>query len=101
MHLSIRNLSYLHYSLFQVTSVQACVCTRRHSHTQCMYVNAEHSPYFSQNGSTSLMLAAVRGHVEVVRMLVNEFSCSLDEVNNVSVYTVARNNHYMVKHAFQ
>ena len=79
------------------------MCTRTHSrtHSQCMYVNAEYSPYFSQNGSTPLMLAAVEGHVEVVTMLVNKFICSLDEVNNVSVYTLARNNHYMVKRTFQ
>ena len=49
---------------------------------QC--VNAKHS-FFAQDGNTPLLVAAAGGHVEVVRMLLNEFSSSLDEVNKVSV----------------
>ena len=37
-------------------------------------------------GSTALLLAALSGSVEVVRLLIEEYGKSLDEVNNVSVY---------------
>ena len=36
--------------------------------------------------STALLLAALSGSVEVVRLLIEEYGKSLDEVNNVSVY---------------
>ena len=40
----------------------------------------------AQDGSTALLIAAYNGSIEVVRMLLEEFNSSLDEVNNVSVY---------------
>ena len=46
-------------------------------------------PFFAQNGDTPLLLAAGVGNIELVRMLLNEFSSSVDEVNDVSVYTPA------------
>ena len=52
-----------------------------------MCVNTMHSPVFAQAGATPLMLAAFNGHVEVMRMLLNEFGSSLDEVTIVSMYT--------------
>ena len=73
----------------------------------CQY---KHSSFFVQQGNTPLLLAAHEGHAEVVRMLLNEFSSSLDEVNNVSVFAPACSQSmlqlvvsttYMVKHAFQ
>ena len=42
--------------------------------------------FLAQMGSTALLLAALSGSVEVVRMLIDEYGKSLDEVNNVSVY---------------
>ena len=53
-----------------------------------MYVSA---PLLSlnslaQDGSTALLMASYGGSVEVVRMLLEEFNSSLDEVSNVSVY---------------
>ena len=41
-----------------------------------------------QDGSTALLIAALDGSVEVVRMLLEEFNSSLDEVDNVSVYFI-------------
>ena len=49
---------------------------------------------------TPLLLAALEGHVEVMRMLLNAFCSSLDEVNNVSMYTLACSTTYMTR-AFQ
>ena len=40
----------------------------------------------AQRGNTALLVASYGGSVEVVRMLLEEFNSSLDEVNNVSVY---------------
>ena len=40
----------------------------------------------AQWGYTALLRAAVNGHAELVRMLKDDFSCSLEEVENVSVY---------------
>ena len=37
-------------------------------------------------GLTALLRAAYKGHAQVVRMLKDEFSSSLEEVDNVSVY---------------
>ena len=46
--------------------------------------------YFSyslaQRGNTALLIAAYGGSIELVRMLLEEFNSSLDEVSNVSVY---------------
>ena len=58
----------------------------------CKY---KHSSFFAQDGNTPLLLAAAGGHVEVVRMLLNEFNSSLDEVNNVSVYAPACSKYYV------
>ena len=35
---------------------------------------------------TALLRAAAKGHAELVRMLKDDFSCSLEEVDNVNVY---------------
>ena len=59
-----------------------------------MYVSTN-IPFFVQNGTTPLLLAAGAGQVEVVRMLLNEFSSSLDEVNNVSVCAPACSKCYV------
>ena len=40
----------------------------------------------TQLGSTVLLHAAAGGSVELIRMLLEDFHCSLDEVNNVSMY---------------
>ena len=40
----------------------------------------------AQPGSTALLQAAYGGSVEVMRMLLEEFNSSLDEMGNVSVY---------------
>ena len=37
-------------------------------------------------------MASYGGSVEVVRMLLKQFNSSLDEVNNVSEYFIARKN---------
>ena len=42
--------------------------------------------FLAQLGSTALLLASLGGSVKVVRMLLEEFNSSLDEVDNVSVY---------------
>ena len=71
-----------------------CACVYTHTHTYMsshMYV----CQYFTvilflnslaQDGSTALLIASYSGSVEVVRMLLEEFNSSLDEVDNVSVY---------------
>ena len=41
--------------------------------------------FLAQWGFTALLRAACSGHAEVVQMLLNEFGCSLDEENYVSV----------------
>ena len=46
------------------------------------------SPSHSQDGSTVLLLAAFGGSAELVRMLLDEFGSTVDEVNNVSVLHV-------------
>ena len=43
------------------------------------------SPSHSQYGNTVLLSAAFGGSVELVRMLLDEFGSTVDEVNNVSV----------------
>ena len=40
----------------------------------------------AQWGYTALLRAAANGHAELVRMLKDDFSSSLEEVENVSVY---------------
>ena len=40
----------------------------------------------AQHGDTTLLQAAYGGSVEVMKMLLEEFNSSLDEVTNVSVY---------------
>ena len=60
------------------------VCARAHMHTYaCTHVLTFLS--LSQWGLTALLRAAYNGHAELVRMLLQEFGCSLDEVENVSV----------------
>ena len=39
----------------------------------------------AQRGNTALLIAAYGGSIELVRMLLEEFNSSLDEVSNVSV----------------
>ena len=50
----------------------------------------EHSRIFllslAQLGYTTLLEAAYGGHPELVRMLIDEFGCSVDEEDNVSVH---------------
>ena len=43
-------------------------------------------PSLAQSGDTALLLAAYDGGVQMVRMLLEGFNSSLDEVNDVSVY---------------
>ena len=43
------------------------------------------SNFLAQRGSNALLLAALGGSVEVVRVLIEEFDSSVDEANNVSV----------------
>ena len=42
--------------------------------------------FLAQWGFTALLRAAYNGHAELVRMLKDDFSSSLEEVDNVSVY---------------
>ena len=60
------------------------VCVRIHKHTYT-YTHVLTFLSLSQWGFTALLRAAYNGHAELVRMLLQEFSCSLDEVENVSV----------------
>ena len=63
------------------THTSSHVCT---SVLHCYCISSLNS--LAQNGNTALLLAAYGGSVEVVRMLLEEYNCSLVEVNNVSVY---------------
>ena len=54
------------------------------SHVICQLSNT--SPFvLTQWGHTALLRAAYSGSVQLVRMLLEEFNSSLDEVSNVSV----------------
>ena len=68
---------------------QTIVC----AHTHLVHVRMSHAtkypPFVAQKGETILLLAALGGNVELVRMLLKECRSTLDEVNNVSVYTLA------------
>ena len=55
------------------------VCT----HLQCSNFIA--SNLLAQRGSNALLLAALGGSVEVVRVLTEEFDSSVDEANDVSM----------------
>ena len=63
------------------THMSSHVCT---SVLHCYCISSVNS--LAQYGSTALLLAACGDSVEVVRMLLEEYNCSLVEVNNVSVY---------------
>ena len=52
---------------------------------QCILL-LKHFPFLAQVGNNALLAAAFSGNVNLVRMLLEEFDCSLDEVNTVSVY---------------
>ena len=59
-------------------------CAHVHKHTYT-YTHVLTFLSLSQWGFTALLRAAYYGHAELVRMLLQEFGCSLDEVENVSV----------------
>ena len=52
-------------------------------YAQCI-LRLKHFPFFAQNSNTVLLAAAFGGSVNVVKMLLDEFDCSLDEVSTVS-----------------
>ena len=55
------------------------------------YDNAQTLPLvLAQWGTTALLRAAEGGNVSLVRMLMEEFDCLLDEVNEVSVISNSR-----------
>ena len=59
-------------------------CGDGFSHVICQLSNT--SPFvLTQWGTTALLKAAYGGSVQLVRMLLEEFNSSLDEVDNVSV----------------
>ena len=63
------------------THTSSHVCT---SVLHCYCISSLNS--LAQDGNTALLVAAYGGSVEVVRMLLEEYNSSLDEVNDVSVY---------------
>ena len=78
------------YSQLQLLIAITTTLTHTHTHTH-MYVHRYSTVIFSlnslaQDGRTALLLASYSGNVELVRMLLEEFNSSLDEVNIVSVY---------------
>ena len=42
---------------------------------------------FAQFGDTALLLAVMGGNLDLIGILLTELGCSLNEVNNVSVYS--------------
>ena len=42
-----------------------------------------------QNGDTPLLLAVQNGHLAVVKMLIEKYQCSANEVNQVKLRNVA------------
>ena len=65
----------------------AQMCIHRHEHSGIFFL------FLAQSGYTALLQAAYSGHTEVVRMLVDEFGCSVDVEENVSEH--ASNVHYV------
>ena len=59
------------------------ISTYIYTHLQCSNYIA--SNFLAQRGSNALLLAALGGSVEVVRVLIEEFDSSVDEANDVSV----------------
>ena len=57
-----------------------------HTSTHMSVHNAVPILLLTQWGCTALLRAAVNGHAELVRMLKDDFNCSLEEVDIVSVY---------------
>ena len=83
--------------------VYCTYCLRRQIPVVSMYIDSvspgavsNASPSHSQDGSTALILAANGGSVELVRMLLDEFGSTVDEVNNVSILHVCT-LHYQVQ----
>ena len=62
--------------------VCACMCTHIYMHCASL---TEILSFLTQWGTTALLISAYIGSVNLVRMLLEEFDCSLDEVNTVSV----------------
>ena len=65
------------------------VCARMYTHI-CMHKWTvlhllKYFHFLAQWGDTALLSAAFGGNVNLVRMLLEEFDCSLDEMNTVSV----------------
>ena len=77
MHTHTHTNTHAHHTPLIFTHVQY-VC--QHS-TVILSLNS-----LAQVGYTALLLASYGGSVEVVRMLLEEFNNSLDQVNNVSVW---------------
>ena len=59
------------------------ISTYVYTHLQCSNFIALN--FLAQQGSNALLLAALGGSVEVVRVLIEEFDSSVDEANDVSV----------------
>ena len=83
-HTYTHTCTYTH--LYQVIWTSSNLYTHMHVH------NAVHIPFLAQWGFTALLRAAYHGQAEVVRMLKDEFSCSLEEVENVSMYHSMRDD---------
>ena len=65
------------------------VCAHMYRHI-CMHTCTvlhllKYFHFLAQLGNTALLISAYGGNVNLVRMLLEEFDCSLDEVNTVSV----------------
>ena len=56
-------------------------------------------PHTMQNGDTPLLLAVQNGHLAVVKMLIEKYQCSANEVNQVKLRNVAFCFLWKVMHA--
>ena len=48
---------------------------------------------YVQTGMTPVLLAAFRGHTSIIELLVDQYHCSLTDVNNVSALDVLQCSH--------
>ena len=46
-----------------------------------------------QNGRTPVLLAALKGHTSIIELLVDQYHCSLTDIDNVSALDVLQSSH--------
>ena len=66
-----------------MNTLPLCSYLRTYIPIQCSNFIA--SNFLAQRGSNALLLAALGGSVEVVRVLIEDFDSSVDEANDVSM----------------